>query len=279
MIPGANAQGPVGGDAGMTGAVPGQSTQPQVALDPDKARQIRFMRAMERGVSSVQFDSGAWLAQFDAVARDEHAAAARATRLLLATAPSDGARREQRAAGAGSHSGPRRRLPAQSERGRKPWIAATFSSSRARARWSPLAPALMNQVAWGATPAGADYRKLLLLIELKGWQRRPQHAGAVLRTRPDYALRPKIGIARDQVVRLSDSVGLPSGAGAAAAASGRTASSRCCRVWAIRRPICRISVRSRSGIPHRRANNICRTGGSRARSARRPRRGASPPTA
>ena len=31
-----------------------------------------------------------------------------------------------------------------------------------------LAPELMSRVAWGATPAGADYRKLLLLIELKG---------------------------------------------------------------------------------------------------------------
>lgn len=86
MIPGANAQGPVAGDAGMTGAVPGQANQPQVALDPEKARQIRFMRAMERGMSSVQFESGVWLAQFDA-SRGTRTRSSAASRLLLATAP------------------------------------------------------------------------------------------------------------------------------------------------------------------------------------------------
>jgi uncharacterized protein (DUF1501 family) len=70
-----------------------------------------------------------------------------------------------------------------------------------------LAPALMAEVAWSATPAGADYRKLLLLIELKG-------GNDGLNTLVPYAnptyyvLRPKIGIPREQVVQLSDSVGL-----------------------------------------------------------------------
>jgi hypothetical protein len=86
MIPGANAQEPVGGDVGMTGAVPRQVNQPQVALDPEKARQIRFMRAIERGVSSVQFESGVWLAQFDA-SRGTRTRSSVASRLLLATAP------------------------------------------------------------------------------------------------------------------------------------------------------------------------------------------------
>ena len=86
MIPGANAQGPVGGDAAMTGDVPRRANEPQVALDPEKARQIRFMRAMERGMRSVQFESGAWLAQFDA-SRGTSTRGRAASRLLLATAP------------------------------------------------------------------------------------------------------------------------------------------------------------------------------------------------
>ena len=48
------------------------------------ARRIRFMRAMERGLKSVQFDSAAWLAELDTT---EHARAEAAMRLLLAYAP------------------------------------------------------------------------------------------------------------------------------------------------------------------------------------------------
>jgi uncharacterized protein (DUF1501 family) len=70
-----------------------------------------------------------------------------------------------------------------------------------------LAPELMTQVAWGAAPAGASYRKLLLLIELKGGNDGLNMV--VPYTNPTYyTLRPKIGIARDQVVQLSDNVGL-----------------------------------------------------------------------
>src|SRR6266481_806108 len=70
-----------------------------------------------------------------------------------------------------------------------------------------LAPALMAEVAWSATSAGVDYRKLLLLIELKGGN--DGLNTLVPYANPTYyALRPKIGIPRDQVVQLSDSVGL-----------------------------------------------------------------------
>jgi uncharacterized protein (DUF1800 family) len=86
MLPGANAQGTVAADAGTMGAVPRQAIQAQGALDPEKARQIRFMRAMERGVSGVQFESGLWLAQFDA-SRGTRSRSGAASRLLLATAP------------------------------------------------------------------------------------------------------------------------------------------------------------------------------------------------
>ena len=48
------------------------------------ARRIRFMRAMERGLKSVQFDSDAWLAELDTTV---HARAEAATRLLLAYEP------------------------------------------------------------------------------------------------------------------------------------------------------------------------------------------------
>src|SRR5256885_5654361 len=70
-----------------------------------------------------------------------------------------------------------------------------------------LAPALMTEVAWSATSAGVDYRKLLLLIELKGGN--DGLNTLVPYANPTYyALRPKIGIPREQVVQLSDSVGL-----------------------------------------------------------------------
>src|SRR5690242_21285890 len=66
---------------------------------------------------------------------------------------------------------------------------------------------LAAKLAFGAAPAGADYRRLLVLIELKG-------GNDGLNTVVPYAdasyyeLRPKIAIARDQVVQLSDAVGL-----------------------------------------------------------------------
>src|ERR1700674_4192234 len=70
-----------------------------------------------------------------------------------------------------------------------------------------LAPELVTHVAWGATPAGADYRKLLLLIELKGGN--DGLNTLVPYSNPTYyTLRPKIRIPREQVVQLSDSVGL-----------------------------------------------------------------------
>src|SRR5450631_3419460 len=70
-----------------------------------------------------------------------------------------------------------------------------------------LAPGLMTQVAWAATPSGADYRKLLILIELKGGN--DGLNTLVPYANPTYyALRPKLAIPRDQVVALTEYVGL-----------------------------------------------------------------------
>lgn len=74
----------------------------------------------------------------------------------------------------------------------------------------PFLPSVLLPIAsvtWAAAPVGARYRNVLVLIELKG-------GNDGLNTLVPYAnptyysLRPKLAIARDRVVKLSDSVGL-----------------------------------------------------------------------
>jgi len=62
-------------------------------------------------------------------------------------------------------------------------------------------------IALGAAPAGANYRNLLLLIELKGGNDGLNTVVPYTDARY-YALRPKIAIARDAVIPLSDRAGL-----------------------------------------------------------------------
>ena len=70
-----------------------------------------------------------------------------------------------------------------------------------------LAPGLAANLAFGAAPAGADYRRLLVLVELKGGND-GLNTLVPFADPTYYALRPKLSIARDSVIQLSDAVGL-----------------------------------------------------------------------
>ena len=72
--------------ARQTAAPPKQAIAPTGAQDPDKMRQIQFQRAMDRGIASIQFDSTAWLAQFNS-GYDSAKRTEAVTRLLVAIAP------------------------------------------------------------------------------------------------------------------------------------------------------------------------------------------------
>src|SRR5438309_5738069 len=70
----------------------------------------------------------------------------------------------------------------------------------------PLA-SIAPHVAWATAPAHADYRNLPALIELKGGN--DGLNTVVPYANPAYtALRPKLAIPRDQVLKLTDAVRL-----------------------------------------------------------------------
>jgi uncharacterized protein (DUF1800 family) len=82
-----------GGAAGLPQSMPGdtmtasdRTPSPGAADETEQARRVRLMRAVDRGVRSVQFDSVAWFAQWKAPA-DAQARNADAVRLLFAVVP------------------------------------------------------------------------------------------------------------------------------------------------------------------------------------------------
>ncbi len=74
----------IAGEDAMSAAASTPATD--AARDPERARATRFLRAVDRSIRSVQFDSAAWYAQWKAPA-DAHARTEDAVRLLFAVAP------------------------------------------------------------------------------------------------------------------------------------------------------------------------------------------------
>ncbi len=90
---------------------------------------------------------------------------------------------------------------------RRHFLRATAALPFGRVVTFPLGTFGAAQLAVAAAPANADYRKLLVLVELKGGND-GLNTLVPYRDAAYYALRPKIAIPADQVVQLADQVGL-----------------------------------------------------------------------
>ncbi len=90
---------------------------------------------------------------------------------------------------------------------RRHFLRAATAMPLARAIAAPSAVFGTAQLAVAAAPAHADYRKLLVLVELKGGND-GLNTLVPYRDPAYYALRPKIAIASDHVVQLTDQAGL-----------------------------------------------------------------------
>jgi len=71
--------------ADMERNAPNRALAPQGVGDDDKARRQRFLRQMERGLASLDFDGGRWIANFPGASAPERGRSAQ--QLLLAVAP------------------------------------------------------------------------------------------------------------------------------------------------------------------------------------------------
>ena len=89
---------------------------------------------------------------------------------------------------------------------RRQFLHSTGALTLARAAF-PLSAALSSGLALAGAPAEGAYRKLLVLVELKGGND-GLNTLVPYTDNAYYTLRPKIAIARDQVVQLTDTVGL-----------------------------------------------------------------------
>jgi len=90
---------------------------------------------------------------------------------------------------------------------RRHFLRASAVLPFARVATLPLAAFGSAQLAVAAAPTTADYRKLLVLVELKGGND-GLNTLIPYRDAAYYALRPKIAIPADQVVQLTDQAGL-----------------------------------------------------------------------
>lgn len=90
---------------------------------------------------------------------------------------------------------------------RRHFLHAAAALPFARVATVPLVTFGTAQVAVAAAPATADYRKLLVLVELKGGND-GLNTLVPYRDPAYYALRPRIAIPADRVVQLTDHAGL-----------------------------------------------------------------------
>src|SRR5258708_1041065 len=134
------------------------------------------------------------------------AARGRSNEIAAGKCTASHARPQERPAGDGARHRARRVVPAQMIRSRY-MDRRNFLKLAAATPLVALPAGFASHVAWAAAPAGANYRNLVVLVELKGGN---DGLNTVIpyTDATYYALRPKLAIPRAQVIALSETVGL-----------------------------------------------------------------------